>query len=337
MVIADFTYLGIEKRLHTHAHKLLKRLYPEKKIKETAYTIHINKSRLLYKADWKWSFFNPIDAGHGYGLISLIAHALNISFTDAIAWGEKFLEELEDSKEFLTTPISEVKEPRTSAEKKEQTERYISRLLAVSARHRLKGTPAATYLRTRGIILGELSSSAKQELGCIPSCYHTGAKLSFPVLLAPLRDCNGRVQGVLRTFLAHNGKAKAPINTSKLALGSTTGASIHLTPPRKTLILTEGLEDGLSILQAINPKHYGVWCAVGGNLLSIIIPRDEVNHVVLAVDNDKAGQAYINKLAPRLKREGFRVSAAIPTHGKDFNEMLCRFDRSFTPNLIEEL
>ena len=81
------------------------------------------------------------------------------------------------------------------------------------------GTPAAAYLRRRGI-------TARIDWPALrfhPRCYYRGpdttAPASFPAMIAAVTDVSGLITGVHRTWLTPDGTAKAPVSDPRRALG----------------------------------------------------------------------------------------------------------------------
>ena len=289
-----------------------------------------NKQSLaLDLSDFRWYSHEYCNGGRG--LIALAQDHWSVDFKETLKRCTAFLKTTKNlTPTHFIAPKTREQEVRVKKQNQQRALQLIDRAKPIG------GTVAERYLRKRKIDTSALPPSALRQLGFVASCYHKATNSNFPALVTTVRDHANAPIAVHRIYLTQNAH-KAPVAPNKLSLGSTKGASIHLTSARETLILTEGLEDGLTIVQAMrHDKNIGLWCGIGSSLTSIIIPKDTVRCVVLAVDNDPAGRGYIKELAPRLTREGFRVCIAVPTHGKDFNEMLCRYGRFFNLTLMEK-
>jgi DNA primase len=113
------------------------------------------------------------------------------------------------------------------------------------------GTPAEAYLRRRGITLD------------LPSCLrfsrirYGSRGVLHPALICAIREPGGDLVGIQRTYLTEDG-GKAAFEKVKLSLGRVRGGAIHLGPASDTMIVTEGLEDGLTLMQALTQS---VWVA----------------------------------------------------------------------------
>lgn len=73
----------------------------------------------------------------------------------------------------------------------------------------------------------------------------------------------------------------------KFSLGRVLGGAIRLGPASRSLLVTEGLEDGLSLLQTLGRP---VWVAAGAGMLPAMRLPDMVEAVVIGADNDTTGQ-----------------------------------------------
>lgn len=141
-----------------------------------------------------------------------------------------------------------------------------------------------------------------------------------PALLAAILSPDGSFQGISRTFLKVDGSGKAELDAPRKSLGTVKGGAVQLALPVRELVLCEGLEDGLSIMEAV---HQPVWAVLGSaNFGSLTIPND-VERLIIARDNDRAGVQAANAAAQKYFLQGLKVSIAAPPHPfKDFNEAL---------------
>jgi|TARA_B110000305_G_C19436451_1_gene639254 5S rRNA maturation endonuclease (ribonuclease M5) len=91
------------------------------------------------------------------------------------------------------------------------------------------------------------------------------------------------------------------------------------------LILVEGLEDGLTIHQSYQSKKIkkNIWVMIGtSNFMNVEIPWG-IRKVILALDNDNAGQTVFEKAKDRFGRMNLGVSRIKPSPDyKDFNDEL---------------
>ncbi len=175
------------------------------------------------------------------------------------------------------------------------------------------GTPAEAYLRRRGIMI-DLPSCLRF------SCIRYGLRgVLHPALICAITGPGGDLVGIQRTYLTEDG-SKAGFNKVKLSLGRVRGGAIHLGPASDSMIVTEGLEDGLTLMQALSRS---VWVAAGTSMLpAMSFPRD-VREIVIGADGDMPGEAAARKAAAAFAATGraVRIMRPMPPY-KDFNAEL---------------
>lgn len=177
----------------------------------------------------------------------------------------------------------------------------------------IQGTLAEVYLSSRGITCS------------LPLCLRFAMlplrDQRLPTLVAAVSSLDGQVQGIQRTFLKSDGSGKAhlPGGKSKLSLGRVRSGAIRLAAPADELVLTEGLEDGLTVHQLTGMP---VWVAAGATMLPHVELPTLVKRVVIAADNDPAGMASAEMAANRYSQDrSVRLIRPDPSY-KDFNEQL---------------
>jgi putative DNA primase/helicase len=180
------------------------------------------------------------------------------------------------------------------------------------------GTVVETYLAQRGI------QHIPPSIRFLSRHRHTDSGNYYPVMLAAVTDTAGRVQAVHRTFLSHDGKLKAPVTPAKKSLAPIDGLACHLAPADKTLAVTEGIETGLSVMQAAGIPTWAALSA-GGIERLILPPLPLAREIIICADHDVngVGQQAAATAAQRWLVEGRCVRIAIPsTAGTDFNDIL---------------
>ncbi len=184
----------------------------------------------------------------------------------------------------------------------------------------LTDNPANTYLRERGLKPGP--DGWPPSLRYHPALRHGYTGLLLPSLVAAITIWPGRtVVGVHRTFLREDGKGKAPVTNPKMMIGRCGGGAVRLAPAGPELVLSEGIETGLSVQQATNNPVWATLSTAG--LCSVILPP-EVNTVIIAADADEPGEEAAQKAAKRFLAEGRTVKIARPPQGMDFNDLLLK-------------
>ncbi|WP_233548485.1 DUF7146 domain-containing protein [Aurantiacibacter zhengii] len=179
----------------------------------------------------------------------------------------------------------------------------------------VKGTPAESYLRSRGITV-DLPPSLR--FTSIPYGKRGGA---MPCLVCCIQSPDGPVQGIQRVYLAPDGSGKADVPKPKLSLGKVAGGALRLAPlDGKELVVTEGPEDGLTLLQELRRP---VWVGCGTSMLPAMQFPSTVRSVAIGGDNDEAGRTAVEKAAHTYASRGLTVRSFFPPEGsKDFNSFL---------------
>lgn len=189
----------------------------------------------------------------------------------------------------------------------------------------IEGTPAAAYLRRRGI-MADLPSSLRFAMLKPPrdsSVADANGRGLLPAMVALVNAPDGEPAGIQRTFLTEDGrKAASADGKVKYSLGNLRGGAVHLGPSLATgMAVTEGVEDALSLMQM---GAASAWSAAGTGMLCSMHLPELVRSVVIGADADMPGQHAAAKAAAAFARDGREVRIITPTSGaKDWNEELC--------------
>jgi putative DNA primase/helicase len=181
-----------------------------------------------------------------------------------------------------------------------------------------RDTPVETYLASRGLKLPDRSEHA---LRFHPACPRGEGRL--PAMLGLMSGIvTGRMLGVHRTFLSADGRAKANLEPNKMMLGRAKGAVLKLSPDEDVtlgLALTEGIEDGLAVL---NDGFAPVWaCLSAGTLMNFPV-LGGIGALTLCADNDTPGRQAAEACAARWRAAGKEVHVrAPPQQHKDYGAM----------------
>ena len=129
------------------------------------------------------------------------------------------------------------------------------------------------------------------------------------------------VMGIHRTYLKSDGSSKADVDPNKMSLGPIRGGAVRLGPPAPKMAITEGIEDGMTILQETGMS---VWAATSASAMrSIVLPAlPMAAEVVVCSDPDPVGQRAAEVAAERWISEGRSVRVAVPPIGMDYNDVL---------------
>lgn len=177
----------------------------------------------------------------------------------------------------------------------------------------------------------------------------------FPALIAAMQDKDRKIVGCRAIYLTQAGtKLPAPPGwpadepwKSKIMRGQERGAAHRLTPLEDVVVLAEGIETALSVMQALwdrdldapalDDMPVAVWAAGSlGNMGRVELPAG-VREIVLAADadgkrppvaepGDRRHWADPDELilaaAARHRAEGRNVRIARPPAGTDFNDLV---------------
>jgi hypothetical protein len=183
----------------------------------------------------------------------------------------------------------------------------------------LPGTLAEAYLRARGITyLRDLPA-----LRFHPRCYHRadehGPLEIWPALLATVTDLDGTITGVHRTWLARDGRDKAPIATPRRAMGHLLGNGVRFGIVEDILAAGEGIETMLA-LRCLFPALPMIAALSAAHLAALVLPPG-LRRLYIARDNDQAGMRAAAALAGRAEAQGVEAIVLAPRTG-DFNDDL---------------
>jgi len=244
------------------------------------------------------------EGGVGGDGLELVCHKLNLRNGEACEWAKQWLG--------ISTPKSQPPVKVTD---------ILKDCIPVS------GTPAEHYLRQRGIT------------AALPDClrFRAGAFGKFGALVAQSTDIDGNVLAVQQTYLTDDGK-KAPVavvkRTNKAVEKWAEKSAVRL-PGTKPIILTEGVENALSVWQATGQE---TWACLGiSNIGNAPLPQGA--SVIVARDGDLPGSkagSQIKRAVQKLEQRGFIASVATPPQNKDFNELLLGADEEAVRALIRE-
>lgn len=183
------------------------------------------------------------------------------------------------------------------------------------------GTPAEVYARSRGITaplpasirFGMLSAWRDRETGEWTQ--------DRPAMVGLCVNGAGELVAMQRIFLRADGSGKASMRKPKLTLGRVRGSALRLGPAASEIVITEGPEDGLSLMQEL--PGASVWVAMGTALMPEMELPPEVRSAVIAGQNDNAGRAAVAKAAEALTLRGLSVKTMFPApEFRDWNDEL---------------
>lgn len=176
-------------------------------------------------------------------------------------------------------------------------------------------SPVSEYLRFRGY-----QGKIPESIRFLPRHKHTPSGQTFPVMLARVDSQNGGLQALHRTYLQPDGKGKAKAEPVKMTLGPVGGGAIPLAQAMAQVILCEGIETGLALLQVTGLP---VWaCVSAGGLKTVLLP-DTIRSIIIAADHDTPGLKAAEDAARRLYYESRIVRVIRPKQpGNDFADQI---------------
>jgi hypothetical protein len=105
-------------------------------------------------------------------------------------------------------------------------------------------------------------------------------------------------------------------------LGMTKGTAIRLSPLTDELMIGEGIETTLSVIQETGKAG---WAAGSTSAMKTMDLPMQVKSVIILADGDDAGEAAARFAAYRWRDSGRHVRVIRPPRGKDFNEVLMKY------------
>ena len=137
------------------------------------------------------------------------------------------------------------------------------------------GTVVQVYLRSRG-----LTFAPPEALRFHPALKHPNGT-TWPAMVALVtHGAGGEPRAIHRTFLARDGSGKAPVEPSKMMLGPCRGGAVRLARAGETLMVGEGIETCLSVMQMTGKP---AWAALStSGLRTFDLPGTVTSVTILA-------------------------------------------------------
>ncbi len=236
---------------------------------------------------------------------------------------DSLAETLEEARHFLSLPAPQPSDTVQRTPAPTGSPEAARRLWAIS--QSIHGTLAEDYLQRRGI-------TGLRNCGCLrfhPNCWYRADRddppdtpEAFPALIAAVRDNDGTLTGLHRTWLDPSGKSKATIATPRRAMGDLLRHGVGFGSPGVTMIAGEGIETTLSLRQ-IMPTMSMIAASSAAHLAMIDFPP-VLRRLYIARDSDPAGHCAYDDLASRASKARIDV---LPLNARlsDFNDDLCQF------------
>lgn len=151
-----------------------------------------------------------------------------------------------------------------------------------------------------------------------------------PAMVCAMRYSDGVFAGVHRTWLALDGKDKAPLSPDRRMLGPTGGAGIWLGTDDAVrgapdLVVGEGVETTASVCQAAGWP--GIAAGSTSHMAGLRLPGDGKRNILIFRDPGEPGLIAARAAAARWTADGHRVRIAHPTDADgDGNDILRRYE-----------
>lgn len=282
------------------------------------------KKRFRYKdkgvGDW---FCNHCRGGDG---LSLVAKVNSWTIAETIRHLNKNDRQLVSSPQVVRTVAKEVDRVDAAA--------YLGGKWSVAKE--IRGTAAERYLKRRvpGLDVAWLSADLRFAMLWYKN---DQGKLygRHPCLVARVQDVDGNGISLHRTYLTEEGVKAFHLGTVKKLMSGVRkldGDAIVLNNPAHsadTLIISEGIETGLALV-ASTQNRLPAWSLINAsNLGKCRVPR-HFRKVIIGADRDaldqnlgyRPGEHYAEKLAIRLRGDGFEVVVKVPEmEGVDFCDL----------------
>jgi hypothetical protein len=247
---------------------------------------------------------------------------------DLIAANQRFAslaDTLEEARRFLSLPQQKPRSFERLPPVPTGSSEAARRLWAIS--QSIHGTTAETYLRRRGITDLRYTGNLRFH----PNCWYRadaddppGTPKAFPALIAAVRDDDGTLAGVHRTWLDPNVTTKAAVTTPRRAIGDLLGHGVRFGRVDDVVIAGEGIETMLSLRQ-IMPDIPMIAALSAAHLAALRLTAN-LRRLYIARENDPAGLHAATTLAARAREAGVDPLMLDATLG-DFNDDLFRIDR----------
>jgi hypothetical protein len=258
--------------------------------------------------------------GRGHGPLDLIMRSKGLSTSDAIAWAAHWLgyPEADAVGTRKPEPTRAPDPPDAEAEKAAADMfRWAQKLWEVA--HEDLAGPVDSYHFARGINI-----PPPPCVRYLPQHLFKPTETKCPVVLIRVDSVAGEMVGVHRIYLdpeTPHKKLTPPADDRgvrpqvKRSVADTSVGAIHLTPADgETLNLTEGYENGMSVLEYLSADGdpVCVWALTGTSSLKKFVPPRQVKRLILWGDYDKAVQDPKNKMFG--KRPGVVAAQRLAEH-----------------------
>jgi conjugative relaxase-like TrwC/TraI family protein len=261
----------------------------------------------------------------GKGLISLYMAHYSVKFKDAVQELGRSLgltpQEKPNNKPLMPLEEKAMKLKQQAAIVQDQEARVQDALSLYHKAVPIKGTLAEKYLKEHRGITGDLP----KEFRFLKTDQHFQTKKYLSALVAPYKDKEGNMVGIVRiylnkdgskyqdTFKGKNGKQAKAASKANRGVSSYGSVTVQEGIIPRTLWIAEGVETALSVAKAI--PNQTVVASLSVQQLSNVPISPETKKVVICADNDPAlsnTKESVIKAVESFLSQGVKVSIALP-------------------------
>lgn len=178
------------------------------------------------------------------------------------------------------------------------------------------GSLVVTYLESRGLHLPQSAA-----IRFHPALKHPAGE-TWPALVALVTTGQDNMpKAIHRTFLARDGTGKAPVTPAKMMLGSVKGGAVRLSNGVGPLVIAEGIETALSLVDGLAHVDPRIWAALSTSGVAGLDLPAPAGDLVIAPDGDAPGLNAAEALGRRGYARGWNVRILpAPREGSDWND-----------------
>ncbi len=172
------------------------------------------------------------------------------------------------------------------------------------------GTRGEAYLRDRRI-----TCALPPSLRWVADVYHGPSARWHSAMVADVST-----GGVHRTFFDKSGARL--VQNAKMMQGPCSGGAVALSEAQGPLVVSEGIETGLSLLSGLLGEPAEVWAALSTSGIRALTLPPIPRRLIIASDGDPAGAEAAKALGDRAHYLGWEVFLWPAPAGMDWNDVL---------------
>jgi hypothetical protein len=256
------------------------------------------------------------EAGCGGDALGLVAHLRHVPMAEAWRWALGWMGIRGGSEDLTLRPrlVAPPERPREASPPASLD--MAQRLWREAAAADALGSLVPVYLATRGVII-----EPNAPLRFHPTCPRGAER--WPAMLALMTNpATGEACGVHRTFLARDGRGKAPGPMPAKMMAGNAGV-VRLVPDEDVTMglgIAEGIETTLSVMQGFGWRP--VWAATSAGMIRTFPVLPGIGALTIFADADGAGMDAAEACAARWASTGAEARIVAAPTGQDFNDTI---------------